>query len=199
MRMAGLFVLVPLLALGSGCGDREVGAAERRGTGAVDSAIPIEVALDRFRRGTPKPGGLTGGSKSREELVRGFIAALEANDTAALRRMVLHKDEFAWLYYPSSRLSRPPYELPPDLLWFQMQGESEKGASLLLSDRAGSTLGYVGHDCASEREEGGNRIFSHCVLRRVTPAGDTLGEQLFGLVLERGGAFKFVSYANKLD
>ena len=124
---------------------------------------------------------------------------MEASDTVALRRMVLHKDEFAWLYYPSSRLSRPPYELPPDLLWFQMQGQSEKGASLLLSDRAGAALGYVGHDCASERLEGENQIYGHCVLRRVTPAGDTLAERLFGLVLERGGAFKFVSYANKLD
>jgi hypothetical protein len=85
------------------------------------------------------------------------------------------------------------------LLWFQMQGESEKGASRLLSDRAGTALGYIGHDCASERREGENRIHGHCVLRRVTAVGDTVGERLFGLVMERGGTFKFVSYANKLD
>jgi hypothetical protein len=199
MGMRGLSLLVAVIVAGAGCGDREIRAAERGGAAVVDSAIPIEIALERFRRGMPKPAGLTGGSKSREELVRGFVAALEGRDTAALRHMVLHKDEFAWLYYPSSRLSRRPYELPPALLWFQMQGESEKGASLLLSDRAGSPLGYVGHECGSEREEGGNRIYGHCVLRRVIPAGDTLGERLFGLVLERGGAFKFVSYANKLD
>jgi hypothetical protein len=29
--------------------------------------------------------------------------------------------------------------------------------------------------------------------------GDTLQHQLFGLVIERGGTFKFVSYANQLD
>jgi hypothetical protein len=187
------------MVLAGGCGDREVRAADHGGPSVVDSAIPIEVALERFRRDLPRPAGLTGGSKSREELVRGFVAALEVSDTAALRRMVLDKDEFAWFYYPSSRFSRPPYELPPDLLWFQMRGQTEKGASLLLSDRAGTSLGYVGHDCASERLEGENRLSGHCVLRRVTPAGDTLAERLFGLVLERGGAFKFVSYANKLD
>jgi hypothetical protein len=197
--MAGLFLLAAVTVLGAGCGDREVRAAERGRATVVDSAIPIEVALERFRHGLTKPAGLTGGSKSREELVRGFVAALEASDTAALRGMVLRKDEFAWFYYPSSRLSRPPYELPPALLWFQMQGQSEKGASLLLSDRAGAALGYVGHDCASQRSEGENRLYGHCVLRRVTAAGDTLAERLFGLVLERGGAFKFVSYANKLD
>jgi hypothetical protein len=199
MRMKGLSLLVAVIAVGAGCGDREIRAAERGGTAVVDSAIPVGIALERFRRGMPRPAALTGGSKSREELVRRFVAALEASDTAALRHMVLHRDEFAWFYYLPSHLSRPPYELPPELMWFQMQGESEKGASLLLSDRAGSTLGYVGHSCASERKEGENLIFGHCVLRRVTPAGDTLSERLFGLVLEREGAFKFVSYANKLD
>jgi hypothetical protein len=197
--MAGLPLLVVVMVLGSGCGDREVRAAERGGATVVDSAIPIEVALERFRHGLARPAGLTGGSKSREALVRGFVAALEASDTAALRDMILQKDEFAWFYYPSSQLSRPPYELAPALLWFQMQGQTEKGASLLLSDRAGAALGYVGHDCGSERLEGENRIYGHCVLRRVTASGDTLAERLFGLVLERGGTFKFVSYANKLD
>jgi hypothetical protein len=197
--MASLPLLLAVTALGGGCGDREVRAADRSGPTVVDSAIPIEVALERFRRDLARPAGLTGGSKSRDELVRRFVAALEARDTAALRRMLLSKDEFGWLYYPSSRFSRPPYELPPDLLWFQMRGQTEKGASLLLSDRAGTSLGYLAHDCASERLEGENQLYGHCVLRRITPAGDTLAERLFGLVLERNGAFKFVSYANKLD
>jgi hypothetical protein len=197
--MAGLFLLAAVMVLGAGCGDGQARAAERGRASVVDSAIPIEVALERFRHGMARPAGLIGGTKSREELVRGFLAALEASDTAALRRMILSKEEFAWFYYPSSRFSRPPYELPPDLLWFQMRGQTEKGASLLLSDRAGSSLGYVAHDCGSERREGENRLYGHCVLRRVTAAGDTVPERLFGLILERGGAFKFVSYANKLD
>ncbi|MGH7580787.1 MAG: hypothetical protein ACREM9_11485 [Gemmatimonadales bacterium] len=187
------------MTLVSGCGERDVRAAERGAAAVVDSAIPIDIALERFRRGLTRPDGLTGGATSRERLVRGFVTALEARDTAALRRQVLSKSEFAWLYYPSSPLSRRPYELSPDLLWFQMQGQSEKGASLLLSDRAGTSLGYAGHRCASDRLEGENRLHEHCVLRRVTAGGDTLAERLFGLVLERQGAFKFVSYANKLD
>jgi hypothetical protein len=197
--MAGMLLLIGSLVLIGGCADREVEAAERRASTVIDSVVPIEVALERFRRDLPKPPDLTGGLGSREELVRAFVAALQASDTNALRRMALRKDEFAWFYYPSSHLARSPYELPPELLWFQMQGQSEKGASLLLSERAGGPLGYVAHDCATERREGANRIFGHCVLRRITPAGDTLRERLFGLVLERGGAFKFVSYSNKLD
>jgi len=197
MRMTVLAVLLAAVVL-SGCGDREV-RAESGGATVVDSAVPIEVALERFRRDVPRPAGLTGGVGSREELVRRFIAALEASDTAALRRMVLQKDEFAWLYYPTTVFSRPPYELPPALLWFQMGGQSEKGASLLLSERAGATLGYLGHDCASERQEGENTIYGHCVVRRVTAPGDTVRDRLFGLIVERDGVYKFVSYANKLD
>lgn len=199
MRMVGMVLAAASVVSAGGCTDREMRAAERKTATVVDSAIPIEVSLERFRRGLPQPVALAGGFGTREELVRRFAMALEAKDTAALRRMVLGKDEFAWLYYASSPLSRPPYELPPELLWFQIQGQSEKGASLLLLERAGAPLGYLSHDCASERREGANRIYGHCVLRRVTAAGDTVGEPLFGLVLERGGIHKFVSYANKLD
>jgi hypothetical protein len=167
--------------------------------GHVDSAIPIDEALRRFRRDLPKPEALRGGSVSREKLVRGFVRALEVRDTVALRRMVLKADEFAWLYYPSSPLSGPPYELPPGLMWFQLQGESEKGGSRLLAERAGRPLRYVDHVCAPTRIEGQNRIHSHCELRHLTPAGDTVAERLFGLIIERNGSHKFVSYANRLD
>jgi len=165
----------------------------------VDSAIPIDEALRRFRRDLPEAKALHGGFGSREKLVRGFVRALEARDTAALRRMVLNPGEFAWLYYPSSPLSSPPYELSPALMWFQLQGESEKGASRLFSDRAGGALGYLGHTCASPRVEGKNRIHPNCELRRVSAARDTIAERLFGLILERDGRYKFVSYANRLD
>jgi ribosomal protein S21 len=165
----------------------------------VDSAIPIDEALRRFRRDVPKTEELRGGFPSREKLVREFTRALEARDTASLRRMVLKPDEFAWLYYPSSPLSRPPYELAPALMWFQLQGESEKGASRLLTERAGRRIRYVDHVCAPARIEGRNRIHSHCELRYLTPAGDTIAERLFGLIVEREGSHKFVSYANRLD
>jgi hypothetical protein len=182
-----------------GAGDRPVSTGLASVVRHVDSAIPIDEALRRFRRDLPEAKALHGGFGSGEKLVRGFVRALEVRDTAALRRMVLNPGEFAWLYYPSSPLSRPPYELSPALMWFQLQGESEKGASRLFSDRAGGALGYLGHTCASPRVEGKNRIHPNCELRRVSAARDTIAERLFGLILERDGRYKFVSYANRLD
>jgi len=181
-----------------GAGDRPVSTSLASAVRHVDSAIPIDEALRRFRRDLPKPQALHGGFSGREKLIREFVRAVEVQDTAALRRMVLKADEFAWFYYPSSPLSRPPYELAPALMWFQLQGESEKDASRLFSERAGHALGYIGHTCATPRVDGKNRIHSSCELRRVTAVSDTVAERLFGLIIERDGSYKFVSYANKL-
>src|SRR5512133_2202813 len=69
----------------------------------VDSAVPRAEALARFQRASPHAGALSGGAASRDELVRRFVQAVEGADTAALRRMVLSRGEFAFLYYPTSR------------------------------------------------------------------------------------------------
>ena len=208
LKHSTVWLMASLAVLACGIDSAERGSASGHGpasrslvatVGHVDSAIPIDEALRRFRRELPKPDALEEGAGSREKLVREFVRALEVQDTSALRRMVLRADEFAWLYYPSSPLSRPPYELAPALMWFQLQGESEKGASRLLAERAGSPLRYLDHACAPARVEGKNRIHSHCELRHLAPGGDTVTERLFGLILEREGSYKFVSYANRLD
>jgi hypothetical protein len=193
MRRIG--ILIGVLAVVAGCRTEPRKAQSEY----VDSAIPIEEALRRFRARLPRPAGLEGGYPIREKLVREFVRALEGRDTAALRRMVLNPGEFAWLYYPSSPLSHPPYELSPSLMWFQLQGESEKGASRLLAERAGQPLGYVRHECGSARIQGELRIYPNCALHRVIPPADTVTERLFGLVVEREGKYKFLGYANMLE
>jgi len=41
-------------------------------------------------------------------------------------------------------------------------------------------------------------VIGPCVVRRLTAQRDTIDERLFGLIVERGGRYKFTSYANKL-
>lgn len=206
MRALMMPAAVLLLAAAAACSE----GAARTGTtrdaapaaaslGVVDSALSIEESLRRFRQGLKEPRGLRGTARSREALVRELVQALEARDTAAMQRMALAADEFAWLYYPSSPFSRPPYELPPELMWFQIQGQSERGARRLLAQRSGTALGYLDHECKAARTEGENRIYGPCTVRRVSAEGDTVSERLFGLILERGGRYRFVTYANDLD
>ena len=165
----------------------------------VDSAVPRAVALARFQRDSPKAAKLSGGASSRDELVRRFVNAVEHADTAALRRMVLSRGEFAFLYYPTSREGLPPYDLSPDLMWFMMVERTNRGAGALVQERSGPSLGYAGYRCLGDSTvEGSNRLWGPCLVRRVQAPGDTVEERLFGPIVERGGQFKFVSYSNKL-
>ncbi len=164
----------------------------------VDSARSREEALARFRTGVPAPPGLAGGASSREALVRAFVRATEAADTAALRALVLTRAEFAWLYYPTAPQGLPPYDLSPPLLWFLTDGASRQGLRRLLADRAGRPLGYAGHDCDPRpSREGENTVWGPCVVRRVRAPGDTVAERLFGPIVERDGRYKLVSLANR--
>jgi hypothetical protein len=171
-------------------------AAPAAGT-YVDSILPAEEELRRFREGLAETGRLDGGESSRQALVRAFVRAVERADTAAARRMILSRAEFAYLYYPSTAFTRPPKRMAPALLWFLTLQESEKGVGRLFARRGGQPLGYVSHRCAPEpRVEGRNRLWDRCI---VTLRGDegTKAERLFGTIIERDGRFKFVSYQNE--
>jgi hypothetical protein len=168
--------------------------------GVVDSAIPREEALRRFRQGIPPVDTLTGGADSRDALVRGFVAAVEQADTATLRRLLMTRQEFAWIYYPDNPQGLPPYDLSPGLLWFLLDNRGAIGLSHLMQERVGTPLRYVRYQCDSlPSMEGENRVWGPCVIARRQAGGDLLLERLFGPILERRGRFKFVNYANKLD
>lgn len=164
----------------------------------VDSVKTVEQGLREFRAGLAPVAALEGGAVSRDELVRGFVRAVEENDTAAIRRLVLSRAEFAYLYYPASRFKAPPTELEPNLLWFMMQQNSEKGIVRVLRRLGGTPLSYAGHTCTEPIAEGPNRLWERCTVELGSPPADFQARQLFGSVMEHGGRFKFVSYANEL-
>ena len=168
--------------------------------GVVDSAIPREEALRRFRNGLQPLDTLTGGAESRDALVRQFVTALEQGDTSALGRLVMTRQEFAWIYYPENPQGLPPYDLSPDLLWFMLENRGTIGLAHLVRERMGSRLSYVRYQCDSlPSVEGENRVWGPCTVARRQGDGKLVMERLFGLILERRGRFKFVNYANKLD
>jgi len=207
-RTAALaFLLVLPLAAGCAGRDAEAHAATPRPPAVadaapvpgtyVDSILPPEEEMRRFREGLAAPALLEGGRWSREALVRAFVRAVERADTAAVRGMIVSRAEFAYLYYPSTGFSRPPRRMSPALLWFLTMQESEKGIGRLFERRGGQTLGYVSSTCAARpRIEGGNRLWERCTvtLRR---GGQVKTERLFGTIIERDGLFKFLSYKNE--
>ncbi len=192
------FLIGASTALGA-CAEREAAAAPpaHRPT-HVDSILPRAEALRRFQASARPADGLAHGVPSRDALVHAFVRALETRDTAGLRALALTRDEYAFLYYPTASQGLPPYDLPPDLLWFMLQSASDKGLTRLLAARAGGGLGYERYRCDPEpSREGANLLWGPCLVRHRR-GGRMVTERLFGLVIERAGQFKFVSYGNKL-
>ena len=166
----------------------------------VDSIHPIEEQVRRFKaaRGNPTSTRLEDGAASRDELVHGLITAIENNDTAAIRRMMISPAEFIDLYYPSSPFTRRPYRQDPAFVWFQITQNSEKGIGRALQRFGGRPTRFAKYACDQEPTlEGANRLWDGCVVH--WNPGQVAGTlRLFGTIIERNGRYKFVSYTNGL-
>lgn len=190
--------LALLLSATAGC-DRQPRAAQAAEPGIVDSARSRDAALAEFRTRIDTARQMDSVAGSREELFGKFVRALERRDTTALVRLAITPGEFGWLYYPTNPQALPPYSLEPGLMWFMLEGKSRQGLTRLLEQRAGQPLHYLGTTCEGPSHQGENDVYGPCTVARLQAPGDTVRERLFGLVMEREGRWKFVSYANKLD
>lgn len=184
------------LCLLAACGEATPGS--ERPAAVVDSVVPRDEALRRFRVGLDSVGELQGGAASRDALVQEYITALAAADTGALKALTLSRAEFAWLYYPESAQGLPPYDLSPSLMWFLMDEQSRKGLTRALGERGGRAYAYAGFHCEGDPVvEGPNTLWGPCLVRRVVAPGDTVSERLFGQILGRAGRYKITTHANK--
>lgn len=168
--------------------------------GTVDSALPLETLLARFRATLPDtPTVLAGGAASPDALSRALLEALGRRDTARVRSLVVSRAEFAWLYYPHSPNTRPPYVLEPELVWMTLAAASEKGAGRLLGRFGGTPLRLERVTCPDTGvAEGPNQVYRGCRVRFAPAEGGVREMQLFGALLRRDGRYKFLSYANDL-
>jgi hypothetical protein len=165
----------------------------------VDSILPREEALRRFREGLTTPTALSHAVSTRKELIAAFVRAVEVNDTATLRRLTLSREEFAYFYYPSTPTSMPPYGLGPDVMWYLISENSNKGLGVVLEKLGGKRIPIQRHSCDPAKAEGENRIYFPCRFVLQGPSGDEATARLFGPIVERGGRFKLLSLANTLD
>lgn len=163
----------------------------------VDSVLPVEEEIRRFREavGGTAATVLANGSASRDELVRRLVTAVSKQDSADVRAMTVTPREFIDLIYPSSPNTRPPYRQPPGLVWMQLSSSSSFGR--LMQRRGGVPFRYVSHTCKPAPEvQGENTLWSGCELRVAGPEGES-NQRWFGVIVERGGTFKFLSLANQ--
>lgn len=210
--LAALIVSVALSSAGCGSsgeagpnhagrGRAEVAAVPTRPTSrfVVDSAIPLDEALRRFQAGIAPVRRLEGGGSTREQLVERVVLALERGDTSGLRALEVSRAEFAYLLYPSSIYTHPPFEQAPEIVWMLQRVAGSSGYHRLTERFAGRALGYRGHRCdRTVVEQGANRFWGGCVVTYRSAAGNWRTGRLFGAIVEREGRYKLVNYANDL-
>jgi hypothetical protein len=200
MRFIGIMGIAGMVIGALACQSsaaREPKSAEARA--AVDSVVPREEALRRFRETMPPVEHLQGGESSVAALIGAYARALQARDTAAITRLAISRAEFAWLYYPTTPQGLPPYDVEPGLLWFLMSSRSDKGARRALTVYGGHKAKVLGHNCGqSGTREGENTIWGPCSVRWVREEGDTVSTKLLGQIIERDHQYKVLSYSNDL-
>lgn len=170
------------------------------GAGVIDSALPIAELLARFRAATADtPTTLTGGETSPERLARALLAAISKRDTLTVRGLAISRGEFAWLYYPHTKFTAPPYELGPQIVWIPLVAASDKGAGRLLERYGGRMLRFEAIICPdSASTEGPNAILTDCTVRFAVADSAARELRLFSSLLSRGGHYKFLTYTNDL-
>ena len=191
--------IVAFAVVAAAC-DEAAPAPARAGAAAAPAASPADSIYARdvelFVAGLPRVDALRSDAGSRGELVVRFLRAVERRDSAELARLVVDRAEFAYLYYPHTRFTKPPYRMSPATLWFLIQNNSSRGAYRLLTRYGGTSFAGARQDCPAEPLiEGPNRLWERCI---VMHAAAPAGERLFGSILERDGRFSFLSYANEL-
>ena len=151
--------------------------------------------LDLFRHALPSTDSLRGGATDAASLLRLVVRAAARQDTTTLARLSVTRAEWAWLYYPASRYTRPPYRSPPALQWTLTIAASEKGVGRLLRELGGRRVRVSGTACARVMDEGANRLWRDCVVEYRLD-GARQRHRIASALLERGGRLKVLSYAN---
>jgi hypothetical protein len=192
-----------LLALVAACSKAPAATAPAKGAtsaGIVDSALPREELLRRFRLDLPAPAAFAHGAPSRDLLGRRVLDALAHRDSAALGALALTKGEFGWLYYPTSTQGLPPYDLSPGLYWFMLQERSDRGLRWVLEHPIAVPGKYAGLDCGTRsNSEGENTTWGPCSARFIGPKHDTTSARIFTQIVERHGVFKVLTYSGGQD
>lgn len=165
----------------------------------IDSILPMPEYLRRFRQGLTEPTRLEGGATTRETLARDFLAAVAAQDSGAIGRLLVSRAEFAWLVFPQHIYSEPPYALDPAIFWMRLGQESDKGLQRTLQLYGTHTLGFRSLQCQRDTVQlkpGPAALWSSCKLT-YRNGSKVETHRLFGSMLERDGRVKLLSLANE--
>lgn len=163
----------------------------------VDSIFPIEEQLRRFRLDVSRVHALAGGASSRDALVALTVRAIQRGDSTSLASLAVTQAEFAWLIFPSSPRVAGPTRQAPQVVWYLLTRDSERGRRRLLQRLGAGGMRFERYRCGERATtEGTNHFWNDCLVERRDEQGAFVRQRLFGSIVERGGQFKLLSFAN---
>jgi hypothetical protein len=196
MRRISACALLASMLASSACSRSDARASE---IAPADTLYTGAASLRRFRASLDSVGQLSPEFTSGEAVARAFVAAVAAHDAERVAHTLMTRAEFAWLYYPENPISRPPYELPAGLAWFELEGNSLAGLRRALASYGRRALSFGGLQCtAPPVSHGPNRLWNGCIVTLRLETGSETSVRMFGTILERGGRFKIATAANDL-
>ncbi len=165
----------------------------------IDSVFPMPEMIRRFRADLPEVRQLIDGEVSRQALVAKFVQAVATKDKKALGHLTLSRAEFAYVYFPNSSDATAANGLSPQLRWNGITLNSEKGITRALDRVGGKPLTLESLDCPNPpTTSGAMTLHDGCTVRIAATDGTKFSGRLFGSIIEFGGRFKFVGYANDM-
>lgn len=194
-----ILVLFLVLAV-AGCREATPAAAAKAPVNSFTPESTRARELAEFRTGVPEVTELEHGASSLDSLAREVVTAMVARDSVRLRQLTLSRQEFAWIYYPTTPQGKPPYDLDPATMWLTIDAQSSKGLGRAEERLGGKKVVFEKITCEGAASiEGDNRVHGPCTIK-LGGGKDVAGEgRLFGLVVERQGRWKVLSYVNQLD
>jgi hypothetical protein len=166
----------------------------------VDSILPPDRALARFRGQSPAPAGdsLAGGATSVRALMDTYVRALRSRDTLTIATLALTRAEFAWLYFDGSPDQKSG--MMPQTVWDLLESRGNSGLGRATSRIAGmGEVRLTKVTCGPDRMSAGvGRIEGPCAVTIAPATGAAVTLPLARYVFTYRGRMKLVSFTNDL-
>jgi hypothetical protein len=138
---------------------------------------------------------LRGTLESDRAVAEAVLAAVAANDRAALMDLSLSKDEFEDIVWPTLPVSRPEVGMPMTYVWQDTFTKSRTSLSRILERHGGQRFELVDVESRGETTQHGRFAVSrktHLIVRDAEGQERVL--RLFGSIIRQDGRSKVYSY-----
>jgi hypothetical protein len=142
------------------------------------------------------PSAFEDGAASIDALGRAFVAALAANDRAALQKLTPSYREYAHLLYPEFVKAGEPLlgSMGLQWAWDNLGHASTKDLKRLLDELGGKKLGFVSIAAAPEQPRGAVALLPKVVVRATDAAGAPMEIRGIFAIVRRGDAYKILRF-----